>query len=174
MLSTKWWWTKQSRVTNLKARLHYAIWCVTLFLWLHWIYHVMLIMSLYAVTPREHSTVVTCSQYFLIGIDGNEQVDAIAKLAGQLQPEYVQVNYTNWYSTLREKMIGVWDERLVFSVQRFTSACVFLPYRTGFSMCICSCTVGKQQVPFSMAIANEKLIHECFHKHSGIGTARMK
>ena len=27
------------------------------------------------------------------GIDGNEQVDAVAKLAAQLQPEYIQINY---------------------------------------------------------------------------------
>ena len=44
-----------------------------------------------------------------VGIDGNEQVDAIAKLAAQLQPEYIQINYTDWYSTLREKINGVWD-----------------------------------------------------------------
>ena len=36
------------------------------------------------------------------------------------------------------------------------------------------CTVGKRQVPFSMAIGNEELMHECFPKHSPMGTARMK
>ena len=40
-------------------------------------------------------------------------------------------------------------------------------------MCSCSCTVGKKQVPFSMAIRNE-LMHECFLKHLRMGTARMK
>ena len=29
-------------------------------------------------------------------------------------------------------------------------------------------------VPFSMAIRNEQLVHECFHKHSSMGTVRMK
>ena len=31
-------------------------------------------------------------------------------------------------------------------------------------MCTYSCTYGKKQVPFSMAIGN-KLMHECFLKH---------
>ena len=33
---------------------------------------------------------------------------------------------------------------------------------------------GKKQVPFSMDIGNVQLMHECFAKHSSIGTARMK
>ena len=32
----------------------------------------------------------------------------------------------------------------------------------------------KKQVPFSMAIENEELMHECFPKHRRMGTARMK
>ena len=32
----------------------------------------------------------------------------------------------------------------------------------------------KNKVPFSMAIGNWELIHECFPKHSRMGTARMK
>ena len=44
-----------------------------------------------------------------VGIDGNEQVDAIAKLAAQLQQEYMQISYTDWYSTLREKINGMGD-----------------------------------------------------------------
>ena len=44
-----------------------------------------------------------------IGIDGNEQVDAIAKLAAHLQPEYIKINYTHWCSTQWEKTIFVWD-----------------------------------------------------------------
>ena len=32
----------------------------------------------------------------------------------------------------------------------------------------------KEEVPFSMAIGNWELIHECFPKHSRMGTARMK
>ena len=32
----------------------------------------------------------------------------------------------------------------------------------------------KNKVPFSMAIGSEELMHECFPKHSRMGTARMK
>ena len=31
-----------------------------------------------------------------------------------------------------------------------------------------------EEVPFSMVIRNEVLMHECFPKHSRMGTARMK
>ena len=31
----------------------------------------------------------------------------------------------------------------------------------------------KKKVPFSMAIENWELVHECFPKHSGMGTARI-
>ena len=41
-------------------------------------------------------------------------------------------------------------------------------------LCTCSCTDRKKQVPFSMAIGNEELVHKCFPKHSLMGTARMK
>ena len=38
-----------------------------------------------------------------------------------------------------------------------------------------SCTKErKNEVPFRMAIGNGELMHECFHKHSGMGTVRMK
>ena len=37
----------------------------------------------------------------------------------------------------------------------------------------CSCTVGKN-VPFSMAIGNVELMHECFPKHSYMGTRKNK
>ena len=38
-----------------------------------------------------------------------------------------------------------------------------------------SCTKErKNEVPFSMAIGNGELMHECFPKHSRMGTARMK
>ena len=38
-----------------------------------------------------------------------------------------------------------------------------------------SCTRNiKKEVAFSMAIGNRELIHECFPKHSRMGTARMK
>ena len=36
------------------------------------------------------------------------QVNAIAKQAAKLQPEYIQINYTDWYLKLRE-IIGMWD-----------------------------------------------------------------
>ena len=32
----------------------------------------------------------------------------------------------------------------------------------------------ENEVPFSMAIGNGELMHECFPKHSRMGTARMK
>ena len=32
-------------------------------------------------------------------------------------------------------------------------------------MCTCSCTVGKKQVLFSMAIGNMELMHSDFHKN---------
>ena len=35
-------------------------------------------------------------------------------------------------------------------------------------------TERKKKVPFSMAIGNGELMHECFPKHSLMGTARMK
>ena len=34
-------------------------------------------------------------------------------------------------------------------------------------------TIGNE-VPFSMTIGNEKLMHECFPKHLHMGTTRMK
>ena len=37
-----------------------------------------------------------------------------------------------------------------------------------------SCRFAKNKVPFSMAIGNVELMHEYFHKHSRMGTARMK
>ena len=41
-------------------------------------------------------------------------------------------------------------------------------------LCTCSCAVGKKQVPFSMAIGNVELLHECSPKHLRMGTARIK
>ena len=35
------------------------------------------------------------------------------------------------------------------------------------------CAVGKKQVPFSMAVGNVELMHECFPKHLHMGRARM-
>ena len=57
---------------------------------------------------------------------------------------------------------------------RFTGVQVFLLLRQEYKMCTCSCTVGEKQVPFSMAILNVELMHECFPKHLRMGTARMK
>ena len=57
---------------------------------------------------------------------------------------------------------------------RFTSAQLFLVFRSENTLCTCSCTVGKKQVPFSMAIRNWELVHECFPKHSRMGTVRTK
>ena len=41
-------------------------------------------------------------------------------------------------------------------------------------MFTCSCSVGKKQVPLSMAIGNMELMQECFPKHSRMGAARTK
>ena len=41
-------------------------------------------------------------------------------------------------------------------------------------MFIFSCTKQSNEVPFSMAIGNGELMHECFTKHSRMGTARLK
>ena len=38
----------------------------------------------------------------------------------------------------------------------------------------CSWAVGKKKVSFSMAIGNLEPMHECFPKHSRMGTAGMK
>ena len=40
--------------------------------------------------------------------------------------------------------------------------------------CTYSCAVGNKGVPFSMAIGNGELMHECFPKHLRMGTARIK
>ena len=56
----------------------------------------------------------------------------------------------------------------------FTSAQLFLVFRSEYTLCTCSSTAGKKQVPFSMAIGYMELMHECFPKHSRMGTARMK
>ena len=50
----------------------------------------------------------------------------------------------------------------------------FLLFRSEYKMRTCSCTVGKKQVPFSMAIGNVELIHECLPKHLCMGTVTMK
>ena len=57
---------------------------------------------------------------------------------------------------------------------RFTSAQLFLVIRSEYTLCTCSCTVGKKQVPFSMATRNVELIHEWSPKHSRMETARKK
>ena len=43
-----------------------------------------------------------------------------------------------------------------------------------YIMCTCSFTVRKKHVPLGMAIGNVELLHECFSKHSRMGTAIMK
>ena len=57
---------------------------------------------------------------------------------------------------------------------RFASAQLFLVFRSQYTLRTCSCTVGKQQVPFSTAIGDEERMHECFPKHSRMEAARMK
>ena len=41
-------------------------------------------------------------------------------------------------------------------------------------MSTCSCTVGKKQVPFSMAVGSEELGQECFPLARGIGCISSK
>ena len=48
---------------------------------------------------------------------------------------------------------------------RFTSAQVFLLFRSEYKICTCSCIILKKLVPFSMAIGNLELMQECFPKH---------
>ena len=57
---------------------------------------------------------------------------------------------------------------------QITSAELFLALRYEYTLCTCSFSVGIQQVPFSMAIGNEELMHECAPKHLRMGTARLK
>ena len=57
---------------------------------------------------------------------------------------------------------------------RFTSAQLFLVFRSEYTLCTCSCTRGKKQVQFSMTIGNGELVHEGFPKHLRMGTARIK
>ena len=57
---------------------------------------------------------------------------------------------------------------------RFTSAQLFAVIRSEYKLCTCSCTVGKKEIPFSMATGNGELVRECFPKHSRMGTAGIK
>ena len=50
---------------------------------------------------------------------------------------------------------------------RFTSASVFLLFRTEFKMNTCSYTVGKSQAPFSMAIGEQKWYYLKWNNPSG-------
>ena len=50
----------------------------------------------------------------------------------------------------------------------------FYFFRSEHTLCTRSCTVGKKVVPFSMAIGNEEVTHECFTEHTRMGTASMK
>ena len=54
------------------------------------------------------------------------------------------------------------NERIKFSLvvrYRFTSAQVFSLFHSKYKMCTCSCNVAKKQVPFSMVIGNEEVVH---------------
>ena len=44
---------------------------------------------------------------------------------------------------------------------RFTRAQLFLVFCSEYTMCTCSCTVGKKELSFSMPIGNEELMHTC-------------
>ena len=43
---------------------------------------------------------------------------------------------------------------------------LFLVFRSEYTVCTCSCTVGKKQVLFSVATGNWELMQECFPKHA--------
>ena len=59
---------------------------------------------------------------------------------------------------------------LVYTVTS-ARASVAISYRILFCVVALS---EKKEVPFSMAIGNEQLMHKCFLKHSRMGTAKMK
>ena len=80
-------------------------------------------------------------------------------------------DFWNIYDHLQAKN---WDNRMFCLVHRFTSAQLFLVFRSEYTLCTCRCTVGKKQVPFSMATGNEELVHECSFLHLHMGTARLK
>ena len=73
------------------------------------------------------------------------------------------------HANIQPLAVEVFSFSLLF---RFTSESIFLPYCARFSLCTCSCTVGRKEVSFSMTIGNEELTHECFPKHLRMGTAK--
>ena len=76
--------------------------------------------------------------------------------------ECLKFQYMKWLAAPTRRDIKHLNTK-VFSLEyRFTSETIFLPSRTKFSLCTCNCTVGKKQVPFSMATGNVELMQECF------------
>ena len=65
---------------------------------------------------------------------------------------------------------------IYFLIRRFlTATSGTKPIIVFAGMFIFSCTKERnEEVPFRMAIGNGELMHECFPKHSRMGTARMK
>ena len=43
-----------------------------------------------------------------------------------------------------------------------TNEHIFLLFCFEYTLCTCSCTVGKKHIPFSIAIGNVELMNECF------------
>ena len=72
-------------------------------------------------------------------------------------------------------IFAIWHHRLV-SQSRTTGLLVrhYFYFRTEYSYEHVQLHCPKKQVPFSMAIGNGELMHECFPKHLRMGTARMK
>ena len=71
-------------------------------------------------------------------------------------------DYTRYLFTVIGRYIHLYSIYIISCGARYASATTF------------SCTGGREQVPFSMAIGNGELMHECFPKHSRMGTARTK
>ena len=69
-----------------------------------------------------------------------------------------------------------WDELSLVDVERFrfTSARLFLHFRSQYTMSTCSCTVGQKTSTIQYGYGNVELMQECFPKHSRKGTERMK
>ena len=61
----------------------------------------------------------------------------------------------------------------IFKIDRYDPL-YFLVFRSEYTLCTCNCTVGKRQVPFSIAIGNMELKHECFPKNLRMRTVRLK
>ena len=70
-----------------------------------------------------------------------------------------------WKSSFHHQTLKLKFKFSLVKRNTFTSAQLFLVFLIEYTLCSCSCTVGKKQVPFSMAIGNGELVHECLPTH---------